>query len=200
MSSAGTAALQYGELAAAAASTAALALVIACALLGPWIARGAMRLLAVPARRLGGAGGYLAAASARQLPPPGRRDHPIVLVVAFVGVQPRPAPPSTGRAAPRPPRPARAARGHHGRARHPRRGGPPRRGGARRGRGHRRPAQHRRAGLPRDRRAQARPAAGHGRRPAALSATLDPAVLPGRSRTWAAARSRWARTGPARWT
>ncbi|UJB44380.1 ABC transporter permease [Streptomyces sp. A1-5] len=88
MSSAGTAALQYGELAAAAASTAALALVIACALLGPWIARGAMRLLAVPARRLGGAGGYLAAASShansRRL---GAAITPIVLVVAFVGVQ-----------------------------------------------------------------------------------------------------------------
>ncbi|MFJ9847911.1 FtsX-like permease family protein [Streptomyces sp. NPDC101150] len=88
MSSAGTAALQYGELAAAAASTAALALVIACALLGPWIARGSMRLLAVPARRLGGPGGYLAAAASRsQYRRLGAAITPIVLVVAFVGVQ-----------------------------------------------------------------------------------------------------------------
>ncbi|WP_330315432.1 ABC transporter permease (plasmid) [Streptomyces sp. NBC_00523] len=88
LSSAGTAALQSGEPAAMAAGSAALALVIACALLGPWIARGAMRLLAPPARKLGGAGGYLAAASttanSRRL---GAGITPVVLVVAFVGVQ-----------------------------------------------------------------------------------------------------------------
>lgn len=88
LSSAGTAALQPGEQAAMAAGSAALALVIACALLGPWIARAATRLLAPPARKLGGAGGYLAAASttahARRL---GAAITPVALVVAFVGVQ-----------------------------------------------------------------------------------------------------------------
>ncbi|MFG3497215.1 FtsX-like permease family protein [Streptomyces sp. NPDC047928] len=87
LSSAGTAALQYGELAAMAAGTAAMALVIACALLGPWIARAAMRILGTPARRLG-PGGYLAVAASqansRRL---GAAITPIVLVVAFVGVQ-----------------------------------------------------------------------------------------------------------------
>ncbi|NEC63423.1 ABC transporter permease, partial [Streptomyces sp. SID9727] len=88
LSSAGTAALQSGELAAMAASSAALALVIACALLGPWIARGAMRLLAPPARRLGGAGGHLAAASTTANSPRlGAAITPVALVVAFVGVQ-----------------------------------------------------------------------------------------------------------------
>ncbi|MFJ2671812.1 FtsX-like permease family protein [Streptomyces sp. NPDC087525] len=85
---AGTAVLQFGELAAMAASTAAVCLVIACALLGPWIAWGAMRVLGVPAERLGGAGGYLAAAASRansrRL---GAAITPIVLVVAFAGVQ-----------------------------------------------------------------------------------------------------------------
>lgn len=87
LSSAGTAAFQYGELAAAAASTAAMALVIACALLGPWIARGALHVLGGPVGRLGGAGHLAAAAcrtNARRL---GAAITPIVLVVAFVGVQ-----------------------------------------------------------------------------------------------------------------
>ncbi|WP_405756720.1 ABC transporter permease [Streptomyces sp. NBC_01420] len=88
LASAGTAALQQAETAAMAAGSAALALVIACALLGPWIARGAMRLLAPLARGTGGAGGHLAAASAtansRRL---GAAITPVVLVVAFVGVQ-----------------------------------------------------------------------------------------------------------------
>ncbi|MFE2289621.1 FtsX-like permease family protein [Streptomyces sp. NPDC059452] len=87
LSSAGTAVLQYGELAAMAASTAAMALVIACALLGPWIARAALRVLGAPARKLG-PGGYLAVAASqansRRL---GAAITPIVLVVAFVGVQ-----------------------------------------------------------------------------------------------------------------
>ncbi|WP_411078779.1 FtsX-like permease family protein [Streptomyces sp. cmx-18-6] len=85
--SAGTAVLQHGELAAMAASTAAMALVIACALLGPWIARAALRALGAPARRLG-PGGHLAVAASRagsrRL---GAAITPIVLVVAFVGVQ-----------------------------------------------------------------------------------------------------------------
>ncbi len=86
--SAGTAVLQFGEVAAMAASTAAVTLVIGCALLGPWIARGALRVLGAPARRFGGAGGYLAAAAAqansRRL---GAAITPIVLMVAFVTVQ-----------------------------------------------------------------------------------------------------------------
>ncbi|MEU4199442.1 FtsX-like permease family protein [Streptomyces sp. NPDC026294] len=88
VASAGTAVLQFGEVAAMAASTAAVTLVIGCALLGPWIARGALRVLGAPARRLGGAGGYLAAAAAqansRRL---GAAITPIVLMVAFVTVQ-----------------------------------------------------------------------------------------------------------------
>ncbi|MFI0259992.1 FtsX-like permease family protein [Streptomyces sp. NPDC017056] len=88
VSAAGTAVLQSGETAAMAASSATVTLVIGCALLGPWIARGALQVLGVPARRLGGAGGYLAAAAARadsrRL---GAAITPIVLMVAFVAVQ-----------------------------------------------------------------------------------------------------------------
>ncbi|UNO44068.1 ABC transporter permease [Streptomyces sp. MST-110588] len=84
----GTAVLQFGEMAAMAAGTAAMTLVISCALLGPWIARGSMRVLGGAARRIGGAGGYLAAAAcranSRRL---GAAITPIILVVAFVGVQ-----------------------------------------------------------------------------------------------------------------
>lgn len=88
LAAAATAALQYGQLAAMAASSATLALVIACALLGPWIARGATRLLGAPARRLGGPGGYLAAAAARaNARRLGAAITPIALVVAFIGVQ-----------------------------------------------------------------------------------------------------------------
>ncbi|GAA2065504.1 ABC transporter permease [Streptomyces albiaxialis] len=86
--SAGTAATQRGEAAAAAASGAAVTLVIGCALLGPWIARGAMRLLDRPLRRAGGPGGWLAAAHcaaySRRL---GAAITPVVLVTAFVLVQ-----------------------------------------------------------------------------------------------------------------
>ncbi|MEU3544171.1 ABC transporter permease [Streptomyces paromomycinus] len=88
VASAGTAVLQFGEVAAMAASTAAMTLVIGCALLGPWIARGALQVLGAPVRRFGGAGGYLAAAAAqanaRRL---GAAITPIVLMVAFVTVQ-----------------------------------------------------------------------------------------------------------------
>ncbi|MEU5954191.1 ABC transporter permease [Streptomyces sp. NPDC047525] len=88
VSSAGTATLQHGEAAAAAAGAAAVVLVIGCALLGPWIAEGAMRVLAPPMRRFGGAAGHLAAAnctaSARRL---GAAITPIILVTAFVLVQ-----------------------------------------------------------------------------------------------------------------
>ncbi|RLV80200.1 FtsX-like permease family protein [Streptomyces rapamycinicus] len=86
-SSAGTAALQQGATAAAAAGAAAVTMVIACAVLGPWIAEGAMRLLGAPLR-LFGPGGRLAAAncaaSAHRL---GAAITPIVLVTAFAAVQ-----------------------------------------------------------------------------------------------------------------
>ncbi|MFF8612920.1 FtsX-like permease family protein [Streptomyces sp. NPDC015350] len=86
--SAGAATAQGGQAAAVAASGAATSLIIAVALLGPWIARGATRVLGAPVRRLGGASGFLAARSAaahhRRL---GAAITPVVLVVAFVCVQ-----------------------------------------------------------------------------------------------------------------
>ncbi|THA64917.1 ABC transporter permease [Streptomyces sp. A0958] len=88
LGSAGTAATQSGQAAALAASGAATSLIIAVALLGPWIARVSMRVLGAPARRAGGVSGFLAARSAaahnRRL---GAALTPIVLVVAFVCVQ-----------------------------------------------------------------------------------------------------------------
>ncbi|MFC9620652.1 FtsX-like permease family protein [Streptomyces sp. NPDC056930] len=86
--SAGAATAQGGQAAAVAASGAATSLIIAVALLGPWIARVAMRVLGTPVRRVGGVSGFLAAKSAaahhRRL---GAAITPIVLVVAFVCVQ-----------------------------------------------------------------------------------------------------------------
>ncbi|MDX3228456.1 FtsX-like permease family protein [Streptomyces sp. ME19-01-6] len=86
--SAGTAVLQSGQAAAMAAGTAAVTMVIGCALLGPWIATGAMRVLGAPLRRFGGPGGRLAAAnctaSATRL---GAALTPIILVTAFAAVQ-----------------------------------------------------------------------------------------------------------------
>ncbi|ALC25804.1 FtsX-like permease family protein [Streptomyces sp. CFMR 7] len=88
VSAAGTATLQSGAVAAAAASAAALTMVVGCAVLGPWIARGATRVAAVPLRRFGGPAGRLAAAEsasgARRL---GAAITPVVLVTAFVLVQ-----------------------------------------------------------------------------------------------------------------
>ncbi|MFD8870487.1 FtsX-like permease family protein [Streptomyces sp. NPDC059590] len=88
VSSAGTAVLQSGQTAAMAAGSAAVVMVIGCALLGPWIARGAMRILGAPLRRFGGPGGHLAAAncaaSATRL---GAALTPIILVTAFAAVQ-----------------------------------------------------------------------------------------------------------------
>ncbi|MFJ2639075.1 ABC transporter permease [Streptomyces sp. NPDC087511] len=85
---AGTATAQGGQAAALAASGAATSLIIAVALLGPWIARGATRVLGAPVRWAGGVSGFLAAKSAaahhRRL---GAAITPIVLVVAFVCVQ-----------------------------------------------------------------------------------------------------------------
>ncbi|MER5846768.1 FtsX-like permease family protein [Streptomyces sp. NPDC002012] len=86
--SAGAATAQGGQAAAMAASGAATSLIIAVALLGPWTARVAMRVLGTPVRRAGGVSGFLAAKSAaahhRRL---GAAITPIVLVVAFVCVQ-----------------------------------------------------------------------------------------------------------------
>lgn len=88
VSSAGTAVLQSGQTAAMAAGSAAVVMVIGCALLGPWIAQGAMRILGAPLRRFGGPGGHLAAAncaaSATRL---GAALTPIILVTAFAAVQ-----------------------------------------------------------------------------------------------------------------
>ncbi|MEU0830417.1 FtsX-like permease family protein [Streptomyces sp. NPDC005969] len=86
--SAGAAMTQGGQAAAVAASGAATSLVVAVALLGPWIARASTRVLGAPLRRAGGVSGFLAAKSAaahnRRL---GAAITPIVLVVAFVCVQ-----------------------------------------------------------------------------------------------------------------
>ncbi|MEU6015650.1 FtsX-like permease family protein [Streptomyces sp. NPDC047515] len=86
--SAGAATVHGGQAGAVAASGAATSLIIAVALLSPWIARTAMRVLGTPIRRVGGVSGFLAAKSAaahhRRL---GAAITPIVLVVAFVCVQ-----------------------------------------------------------------------------------------------------------------
>ncbi|WP_371775524.1 ABC transporter permease [Streptomyces sp. NBC_01438] len=88
LGSAGAATAQGGQAAALAASAAATSLIIAVALLGPWIARISMRVLGAPVRRAGGVAGFLAARSAaahhRRL---GAALTPVVLVVAFVCVQ-----------------------------------------------------------------------------------------------------------------
>ncbi|OKJ37295.1 FtsX-like permease family protein [Streptomyces sp. CB01580] len=86
--SAGAATAQGGQAAAVAASGAATSLIIAVALLGPRIARVALRVLGAPVRVVGGVSGFLAARSAaahhRRL---GAAITPIVLLVAFVCVQ-----------------------------------------------------------------------------------------------------------------
>lgn len=88
ISSAGVATTQSGQAAGAAASGAAMSLVIAVALLGPRISRIALGVLGRPMRKAGGVSGFLAerAASAhtRRL---ATAFTPIVLVVAFVCVQ-----------------------------------------------------------------------------------------------------------------
>ncbi|GAA1161228.1 ABC transporter permease [Streptomyces hebeiensis] len=85
---AGTATTQGGQAAGAAAGGATIMMVTGCALLGPWIATGAMRVLGAPLRRLGGSGGRLAAAgSAASAVRLGAAITPIVLVTAFVCVQ-----------------------------------------------------------------------------------------------------------------
>ncbi|MFD9643595.1 ABC transporter permease [Streptomyces sp. NPDC059082] len=85
---AGTATLQGGDAAGAAAGAATVTLVAGCALLGPWIAGAAMTVLDRPLRRLGGAPGRLTAAGAgahsRRL---GAALVPVVLVTSFALVQ-----------------------------------------------------------------------------------------------------------------
>ncbi|WP_234314843.1 FtsX-like permease family protein [Streptomyces sp. NRRL F-5135] len=88
VTAAGTATTQSGQAAGAAAGGATITMVTGCALLGPWIATGAMRVLGAPMRRLGGSGGRLAAAdSAASAVRLGAAITPIVLVTAFVCVQ-----------------------------------------------------------------------------------------------------------------
>ncbi|MEO3972550.1 FtsX-like permease family protein [Streptomyces sp. CAU 1734] len=84
----GTAALQSGQTAAAMVGTAAVTMVAGCAVLGPWIARGALRVLNGPLRRLGGPAGRLAAASgAANAARHGAAITPVILMTAFAGVQ-----------------------------------------------------------------------------------------------------------------
>ncbi|MFG2170594.1 FtsX-like permease family protein [Streptomyces niveus] len=85
--SAGAGALQHGAAAAAAASASALTMVIGCALLGPWLARGAMRVLGAPMRRLGVGGRLAASACTANAARLGAAITPVVLVTAFVLVQ-----------------------------------------------------------------------------------------------------------------
>ncbi|WP_329147287.1 ABC transporter permease [Streptomyces niveus] len=85
--SAGAGALQHGAAAAAAASASALTMVIGCALLGPWVARGAMRVLGAPMRRLGVGGRLAASACTANAARLGAAITPVVLVTAFVLVQ-----------------------------------------------------------------------------------------------------------------
>ncbi|MFE3115243.1 FtsX-like permease family protein [Streptomyces niveus] len=85
--SAGAGALQHGAAAAAAASASALTMVIGCALLGPWLARGAMRVLGAPLRRLGVGGRLAASACTANAARLGAAITPVVLVTAFVLVQ-----------------------------------------------------------------------------------------------------------------
>ncbi|MGA5063320.1 FtsX-like permease family protein [Streptomyces exfoliatus] len=88
VASAGTAAFQGGDAAAAAAGAATVTLVSGCALLGPWIARAATKVLEPAFRGLGGAPGRLTAAGAhahsRRL---GAALVPVVLVTSFALVQ-----------------------------------------------------------------------------------------------------------------
>ncbi|MDX2292575.1 MULTISPECIES: FtsX-like permease family protein [Streptomyces] len=85
---AGTATLQSGEAAGAAAGAATVTLVAGCALLGPWIAAAAMRVAGPVLRRSGGAAGHLVAAgTAARSRALGAALTPVVLVTAFAGVQ-----------------------------------------------------------------------------------------------------------------
>ncbi|MFI6938406.1 FtsX-like permease family protein [Streptomyces sp. NPDC050418] len=85
--SAGVSVTQGGSAAAMAASTAALTMVIGCAVLGPWIARGALVVLGRVLRRRGPQGRLAAAELAANPGRFGAAITPIVLVTAFVLVQ-----------------------------------------------------------------------------------------------------------------
>ncbi|WP_405795657.1 ABC transporter permease [Streptomyces sp. NBC_01506] len=85
--SAGAGALQHGAAAGAAASASVLTMVIGCALLGPWLARGAMWVLGAPLRRLGVGGRLAAAACTANATRLGAAVTPVVLVTAFMVVQ-----------------------------------------------------------------------------------------------------------------
>ncbi len=86
-SSAGVSVTQSGATAATAASTAALTMVIGCAVLGPWLARGALAVLGPVLRRRGPQGKLAAAELTANMPRFGAAITPIVLVTAFVVVQ-----------------------------------------------------------------------------------------------------------------
>ncbi|MFI1014365.1 FtsX-like permease family protein [Streptomyces sp. NPDC020965] len=86
-SAAGTATLQSGQAAAAMIGTATVTMVAGCAVLGPWIARGALALLGRPLRGAGPAGRLAAAASRANAARLGAAITPIVLMTAFAAVQ-----------------------------------------------------------------------------------------------------------------
>ncbi|SDJ53024.1 ABC transporter permease [Streptomyces indicus] len=87
VSSAGVSVTQSGSAAAMAASTAALTMVIGCAVLGPWIARGAHAAVRRVLRRRGPQGRLAAAELGAHPSRFGAAITPIVLVTAFVVVQ-----------------------------------------------------------------------------------------------------------------
>ncbi|MBC9713416.1 ABC transporter permease [Streptomyces sp. TRM66268-LWL] len=85
--SAGVSVTQSGAAAAMAASTAALTMVIGCAVLGPWIARGALAVIGPWLRRTGPQGQLAAAELRAHTARFGAAITPIVLVTAFAVVQ-----------------------------------------------------------------------------------------------------------------
>ncbi|MFJ7420335.1 FtsX-like permease family protein [Streptomyces uncialis] len=86
-SAAATATLQSGQTAAAMVSAAAVTMIAGCAVLGPWIARGALAVLGGPLRRLGPAGRLAAAASGTNAARLGAAITPVVLMCGFAAVQ-----------------------------------------------------------------------------------------------------------------
>ncbi|MEW2162339.1 ABC transporter permease [Streptomyces sp. NPDC007084] len=85
--SAGVSVTQSGSAAATAASTSALTMVIGCAVLGPWIGRGALAVLGRLLRRRGPQGRFAASELAANTARFGAAITPIVLVTAFAAVQ-----------------------------------------------------------------------------------------------------------------
>ncbi|MFD4834633.1 FtsX-like permease family protein [Streptomyces uncialis] len=86
-SAAATATLQSGQTAAAMVSAAAVTMIAGCAVLGPWIARGALAVLGGPLRRIGPAGRLAAAASGTNAARLGAAITPVVLMCGFAAVQ-----------------------------------------------------------------------------------------------------------------